>query len=70
MLELNSTLTEQSQANGAMAQIGNLGNTLGAPVMAFALMGWGYPSLPVLAGFAFVMGLIFHLILEKYRRNA
>lgn len=67
--ELNSTLTEQSQANGAMAQMGNLGNTLGTPMMAFALMGWGYPSLPVLAGFAFVMGLIFHLILEKHRRN-
>ena len=68
--ELNSTPTAQSQSNGAMAQMGNLGNTLGTPVMAFALAGWGYPSLPVLAGVAFVMGLIFHLMLAKHRRNA
>ena len=67
--ELNHTPTAQSQANGAMAQMGNLGNTLGTPVMAFALVGWGYPSLPVLAGAAFVVGLILHLLLARLRRN-
>ncbi len=67
--ELNTTPSEQSQANGAMAQMGNLGNTLGTPVMAFALAGWGYLSLPVLAGIAFVLGLVFHLLLAKLRRN-
>lgn len=67
--ELNLTVTTQSQANGAMAQMGNLGNTLGTPVMALALAGWGYLSLPVLAGIAFVMGLVFHLLLARLRRN-
>ena len=67
--ELNTGVSAQSQANGAMAQMGNLGNTLGTPVMAFALAGWGYSSLPVLAGIAFVLGLIFHLLLAKLRRN-
>lgn len=67
--QLNHTTLAQSQANGAMAQMGNLGNTLGTPVMAFSLAGRGYPSLPVLAGLAFVMGLAGHLILAKLRRN-
>lgn len=67
--ELNHTPTEQSQANGAMAQMGNLGNTLGTPVMAMALAGWGYLSLPVLAGVALALGLIAHLMLAQLRRN-
>lgn len=67
--ELNSTPTAQSQANGAMAQMGNLGNTLGTPVMATALTGWGFSSLPVLAGIALALGLISHLMLAQWRRK-
>ncbi|MEQ6204255.1 MFS transporter [Sulfitobacter sp. HNIBRBA2951] len=68
--QLNHTAVTQTQANGAMAQMGNLGNTLGTPVMALALAGWGYLSLPALAGGAFVAGLILHLFLARLRRNA
>jgi hypothetical protein len=53
-----------------MAQMGNLGNTLGIPVMAVSLGLWGYVSLPVLAGLAFCMGLILHLFLAGIRRKA
>jgi len=67
--QLNATPVNQTQANGAMAQMGNLGNTLGTPVMALALAGWGYVSLPVLAGAAFACGLIAHLFLAAMRRN-
>lgn len=67
--ELNSSRETQAQANGAMAQLGNLGNTLGTPVMAFSLTGWGYASMPVIAGVAFVMGLIAHLFLGQLRKN-
>ena len=68
--QLNTTPETQAQANGAMAQMGNLGNTLGTPVMALALAQWGYVSLPVLAGAAFLMGLTLHLFLDACRRNA
>ncbi len=66
--QLNATAATQTQANGAMAQMGNLGNTLGTPVMAAALVGWGYISLPVLAGAAFAIGLMVHLFLGRLRR--
>jgi predicted MFS family arabinose efflux permease len=50
-----------------MAQMGNIGNTLGTPVMAFALVSAGYAALPILAGLAFVMGLGAHIWLAKRR---
>ncbi|MCX7565186.1 MFS transporter [Sulfitobacter sp. F26169L] len=67
--QLNTNTTTQTQANAAMAQMGNLGNTLGTPVMAMALVGWGYASLPVLAGSAFTLGLILHILLSALRRK-
>nr|WP_081780753.1 MFS transporter [Sulfitobacter noctilucicola] len=67
--QLNQTPSAQAQANGAMAQMGNIGNTLGTPVMAFALVSGGYSVLPMLAGGAFVLGLIMHLLLGKIRRR-
>jgi predicted MFS family arabinose efflux permease len=67
--QLNQTARTQTQANGAMAQMGNLGNSLGTPMMAMALAGWGYISLPILAGVAFLCGLILHIFLAGLRRK-
>ena len=67
--QLNPSADGQAQANGAMAQMGNLGNTLGTPVMAMALAGWGYVSLPILAGTAFCIGLTLHIFLMVLRRK-
>ncbi len=66
--QLNSAPAAQAQANGAMAQMGNLGNTLGTPVMAFGLAMGGYAALPILAGGAFALGLAIHLLLAGWRR--
>lgn len=65
--QLNDAPAAQSQANGAMAQAGNIGNTLGTPVMAFALSLWGYAALPLLAGMAFVLGFGAHIALGRLR---
>ncbi|MEH6646219.1 MFS transporter [Sulfitobacter sp.] len=67
--QLNDTAVAQTQANGAMAQMGNLGNTLGTPVMVLELAGWGYLSLPLLAGVAFACGLILHIFFAAMRRK-
>ena len=67
--QLNTSSTAQAQANGAMAQLGNLGNTLGTPVMALALASFGCASMPVIAGAVFVAGLILHVFLEGLRRK-
>ncbi len=65
--QLNDAPATQAQANGAMAQMGNIGNTLGTPLMALALAGAGYIALPLLAGFALALGLIVHLMLGHLR---
>ncbi|MEP2641673.1 MFS transporter [Roseobacter sp.] len=66
--QLNKTARAQAQANGAMAQTGNIGNTLGTPVMALAVGGMGYAGVPILAGVAFALGACAHLALAKKRQ--
>ena len=66
--QLNEDPQQQAQANGAMAQTGNIGNTLGTPVMAAATGSLGYAGLPILAGGAFLLGGGLHLLLAR-RRN-
>lgn len=67
--QLNHGPAAQAQANGAVAQMGNLGNSLGTPVMAFGIVTFGGAALPLLAGGAFVLGLVAHLLLGVARRR-
>ncbi|WP_255200179.1 MFS transporter [Sulfitobacter sp. HGT1] len=67
--QLNDTAAAQAQANGAMAQMGNLGNTLGTPVIASVLLSFGYAGMPVVAGLACIGGLCAHLILGRLRNR-
>ncbi len=67
--QLNDRPSTQAQGNGAMAQMGNIGNTVGTPIMAAALAGFGYGALPLLAGTAFVAGLALHLWLGHLRNR-
>lgn len=67
--QLNHGPAAQAQANGAVAQMGNLGNSLGTPIMTFGLATFGGAALPLLAGGAFVMGLGAHLLLGAARRR-
>ena len=68
--QLNNTAETQAQANGAMAQMGNVGNTIGTPIMVAALAGFGYVALPVFVSIALLMGLLIHLILRMLRNRA
>ena len=68
--QLNASASAQAQANGAMAQMGNLGNTLGTPVMALCVGAMGYAALPIVAGGAMVAGLAVHAALGAARRRA
>ncbi|WP_436399288.1 MFS transporter [Roseobacter sp. S98] len=67
--QLNDAPASQAQANGAMAQMGNVGNTLGTPVMAITTGAIGYAGLTLLAGLAFVIGGVVHLWLAARRRS-
>ncbi len=67
--QLNNRAAHQAQANGALAQMGNLGNTLGTPVMAVAVVLLGYGALPILSGVAMLAGLIVHILLATARNQ-
>ncbi|WP_299962649.1 MFS transporter [uncultured Roseobacter sp.] len=67
--QLNTQAQTQAQANGAMAQTGNIGNTLGTPVMAVASGALGYVALPLLGGAAFVCGALVHIALARKRQQ-
>ncbi|SDF88193.1 MFS transporter [Sulfitobacter delicatus] len=68
--QLNQGAAAQAQANGAVAQMGNLGNSIGTPIMAFGLATLGASALPLLAGGAFLMGLGAHVLLAAARRRS
>ena len=64
---LNPQPEAQARANGAVAQMGNLGNTLGTPLLLAATGAFG------LAGFAmacFAAGAVAHLFLARARAHA
>lgn len=65
--ELNDTAETQAHANGAMAQMGNLGNTLGTPVMLVCMIVWGNDAIPVMVALAYLAGWGMHSYLARLR---
>lgn len=65
--QLNGSAAKQAQANGAMAQMGNIGNTLGTPVIAMAIATSGYSALPLLVAAVLTAGFLIHLVLGHLR---
>lgn len=68
--QLNTTAEDQARANGAMAQMGNVGNTLGTPMLVAVIAGAGYSGMIVTAIVIFTSGLCAHLWLAHRRRKA
>lgn len=65
--QLNAEPSDQALSNGAMAQTGNIGNTLGVPVLIAVLAGFGYTGMVVGLGLAFACGLGVHIWLAWKR---
>ncbi len=65
--QLNPNATDQAHANGAMAQMGNLGNTLGTPIALVVLAGFGFNGLLVFLGFCYACGLLLHILQARRR---
>jgi hypothetical protein len=57
----------QAQANGAMAQMGNIGNTIGTPVMAAMIAGFGYKGMILSAVVTLLAGAWAHYRLAGRR---
>ncbi|MEM9319914.1 MAG: MFS transporter [Pseudomonadota bacterium] len=66
---LTETPDTRALANGGLAQMGNLGNTLGTPVMATVLLGMGYGGLMGVLAVTFGLGAATHLALAASRRR-
>lgn len=67
--QLNDNAVTQAQANGAIAQMGNVGNTLGTPILAAVLAIAGYGGMIGLAAIVFALGGAAHLWMAKQRRS-
>ncbi len=65
--ELNSDSHAQSRANGAMAQMGNLGNTLGTPVLLVTLGTFGLSGAIGGIMFCFIAAIGVHVMLRRRR---
>jgi len=68
--QLNATAEDQARANGAMAQMGNVGNTLGTPVLALVLAGAGFGAMIWTAAVITALGIAVHLWLAHRRMFA
>jgi predicted MFS family arabinose efflux permease len=67
--QLNATAAHQSQAYGAMAQTGNLGNTLGTPALLVVLGVAGFAGLIWTCIAVFAAGLGAHAWMARRRNN-
>jgi MFS family permease len=65
--ELNSGTEERAQANGALAQTGNIGNTLGPPVLLAILGAGGHTAMLLVAAGVLAAGLLAQQALARAR---
>ncbi|WP_424974455.1 MFS transporter [Dinoroseobacter sp. S124A] len=66
--DLNPTAEGRILSNGAMAQTGNIGNTLGTPVLFAISVGLGYSAMLITLGFVLCLGAMAHGVLALRRR--
>lgn len=67
--ELNETLTARAHATGAIAQMGNLGNTLGTPVLLALTGAMGFSGLVLFGTAAYITGIALHIAAARRRRS-
>ena len=68
--ELNAPLADRAEANGAIAQTGNIGNTLGPPLLLFATALGGYGTMMIVAATILVAGIWAQRALARRRVTA
>jgi predicted MFS family arabinose efflux permease len=67
--ELNAAPADRALANGGLAQTGNLGNTLGVPVLAAWIAAFGFPGLVWPLALALALGALGQALLARAREN-
>jgi MFS transporter, DHA1 family, inner membrane transport protein len=67
--QLNADARSQAYANGALAQMGNLGNLSGAPILLLMTAGLGLHGVVLFAVVCYVCGIAVHVALAMRRRQ-
>lgn len=65
---LNESASDRAQAAGAIAQLGNLGTTLGTPLLGALVASHGASAVPVFVSLFAVLGIGLHLWQARRRR--
>ncbi|MCP4318054.1 MAG: MFS transporter [Hyphomicrobiales bacterium] len=65
--QLNSEPATQAYANGAIAQMGNIGNTCGTPLLLAILVTFGFGGVMVLVIGCYGLGILVHFVLQRRR---
>lgn len=68
--QLNATAAQQAEANGVMAQMGNLGNLVGTPILLSLAYFGGNVAIYLGIAAAYVAGIFIHIALMRRRRAA
>lgn len=65
--QLNDSREAQAHANGAMAQMGNLGTTLGTPILLLMSNQWAIAGLVLFASVLYLLGTASHQLMHRQR---
>lgn len=65
--QLNPSDADRALANGGLAQMGNLGNTVGTPLMVAIFAATGFIGLPVLLACCYVAAIAIHVAFARMR---
>lgn len=65
--ELNDTAADRANANGLFAQAGNLGNTIGTPILLGVIAVSGYAGMLMVSAVLLVIGAAAHMVLAQVR---
>jgi predicted MFS family arabinose efflux permease len=65
--ELNAAVPDRAQANGALAQTGNIGNTLGPPVLLAVIGMGGYTAMMLVSALVLAAGILAQQALARRR---
>lgn len=67
--QLNEEEADRALANGGLAQTGNLGNTIGTPLLLAVLSAFGESGMNLVLALLFATGGAVHLVLGRRRRR-
>lgn len=67
--QINDSAADRAMANGALAQMGNMGNMLGTPLMLVVLNIGGLPGMTLVLASCYGTALLVHIALDRARRR-